>query len=130
MLRLWLIVALYICALGTVPPKAQGTSNPQSAQSDQLFACQQKVNQLSEQVRPLQSKLASLRAERKGIGASGGEVARFKLANVDQEISQIVKQIDSVNGQITSEKRHCDELAGKPATPSPPAASPSRGRGR
>jgi septal ring factor EnvC (AmiA/AmiB activator) len=106
---------------------AQATS-----QSDQLFACQQKINQLNDQLRPLQTKLASLRAERKGVSHSGGEVARFKLANLDQEISQISKQMDGVNGQITAEKKRCDDIAhNKPSNPpaaatTPPPSKPRR----
>lgn len=121
-MRIVLIGLLSVCSLGALPAWAQSSTGVAPApQSDQQFACQQKVTQLTEQTRPLQTKLSTLRTERRGIGASGGEVARFKLANLDQEISQLSKQLDGVNGQIAAEKKHCDELAGKPAHAAPAA---------
>ena len=115
---------------------AQGSSTaaPAGAQSgdrnaEQVAACHLKVNQLAEQLRPLQAKRTSLWAERKTIGHSGGETAKFKLANLDKELVQVTKQIDGVNGQINSEKKRCDDLAAKPASGARGEA-PAKPRGR
>jgi len=130
--------AYLVFALSMAPAQAESaTGTAAGSQSDQVFQCQQKVRQLSEQARPLQTKLAALRIERKGVSSSGGEVARFKLSNLDQEISQISKQLEGVNGQISSESKRCDDLAHKPSTPStqaaptqPAPAAPARNKKR
>ncbi len=114
--------ACFIFAFSMAPAQAESATGTAGSQSDQVFQCQQKVRQLSEQARPLQTKLAALRIERKGVSSSGGEVARFKLSNIDQEISQVSKQLEGVNSQISSENKRCDELAHKPSTPSAQAA--------
>lgn len=123
------MMAYIVFALGMAPAQAESaTGTTTGSQSDQLFQCQQKVRQLSEQARPLQTKLASLRVERKGVSSSGGEVARFKLSNLDQEIAQVLKQLEGVNGQIESENKRCDEIAHKPSNPpasSQPAPAPT-----
>ena len=119
------VLAYLVVALAMAPAQAESaTGTATGSQSDQLFQCQQKVRQLSEQARPLQTKLAGLRVERKGVSSSGGEVARFKLSNLDQEIAQVLKQLDGVNGQIDSENKRCDEITHKPATP-PAQATPA-----
>ena len=99
-------------------PPAGSQTVAQSSQSGasvsgQLETCRQHVIQLQEQARLQQTKLAGLRAERKTIGTSGGEVARFKLANLDQELRELSKQNQSVNAQVDSEKKRCDSLAAK-----------------
>ena len=127
-------LAYIVVALSMAPAQAESaTGTTTGSQSDQIFQCQQKVRQLSEQARPLQTKLASLRVERKGVSSSGGEVARFKLSNLDQEISQVLKQLEGVNGQIDSENKRCDDLAHKPAAPAAqaaPASPPQRNKRR
>lgn len=125
-----LLIGLLLVSVVEAPSAwAQGSTGvAPSAQSEQQFACQQKISQLTEQIRPLQSKLAGLRTERKGVSASGGEVARFKLANLDHEISQTSKQLDGVNGQIATEKKRCEDLAGKP--PAAPRGSTQTRPGR
>ena len=79
----------------------------------QVETCRQHVVELTEQSRKQQTKLTTLRAERKTIGVSGGEVARFKLANLDQELRELTKQNQTVNAQIDSEKKRCDSLGSK-----------------
>jgi peptidoglycan hydrolase CwlO-like protein len=119
------IVPVGLLLIVTVATSAHAQT---AAQSDQLMACHQKVAQLHEQQRPLKAKLTGLRAERKGVSSSGGEVARFKLANLDQEIAQITKQIDAINLQISAENKRCEDLAAKPKpapqSPAPPTARP------
>jgi hypothetical protein len=103
-----LFVAL-IFVLGGVPGAFAQTSNA----ATQLETCRQHVIQLTEQSRTQQTQLTKLRAERKAIGVSGGEMARFKLANLDQEIRDLTKQNQSVNVQTESETKRCDGLAAK-----------------
>jgi hypothetical protein len=56
-----------------------------------------------------------LRTERKTLGVSGGELVRYKLANLDQEIREHSKQNQSINAQIDSETKRCEILAAKAA---------------
>jgi chromosome segregation ATPase len=115
------LIGLFCIVLGIPPALAESSTG---AQSDQVFACQQKVKQLSDEARPLQSKLATLRTERRAVSSSGGEVAQMKLSNLDQEILQITKKLEGVNGQISSETKRCDDLAHKSSgAATPPAAA-------
>jgi len=79
----------------------------------QLDTCRQNSIQLTEQARVQQTKLVSLRAERKTLGSSGGEMARYKLANIDQELKEHSKQYQSANALAESEKKRCDTIAAK-----------------
>ena len=108
-----------------------GQTGAQSAdkKAELLAACHLKVNQLTEQLRPLHAKRAGFLTERKRVGQSGGETAKYKLSHLDQEIVRITKQIDGVNGQINSEKKRCDDLASKPAS-SVRSGAPAKRSGR
>lgn len=114
-----ILVGLLVLAFGVTLARAQASSAvvPTAAQSgernSQLTACNNKVSDLANQFPPLQKKRTALWAERKTIGTSGGDSAKYKLAGVDQDIAQVTKQIDGVTRQIDSEKRRCDELASK-----------------
>ena len=115
-LVLWCVLAV----LGGAPAAfAQGTSAaPQGGQSApslvaQLDTCRQNVVQLTEQARVQQTKLVGLRAERKTLGPSGGEMARYKLANLDQELKEHSKQYQNANTLAETEKKRCDALAAK-----------------
>ncbi len=96
---------------------AQGTSaapsSGQPALAAQLDTCRQNTVQLTEQARVQQTKLVSLRAERKTLGSSGGEMARYKLANIDQELKEHSKQYQSASAQAEAEKKRCDTIAAK-----------------
>jgi hypothetical protein len=98
---------------------AQSTSAaPSSGQSApalaaQLDTCRQNSVQLTEQARVQQTKLVSLRAERKTLGSSGGEMARYKLANLDQELKEHSKQYQSAIALAEGEKKRCDAIAAK-----------------
>lgn len=97
---------------------AQGAPATQSGQgagslANQLDTCRQHVIQLTEQARIEQTKLVSLRAERKTLGSSGGELARYKLTNLDQELKEHSKQYQNANTQAENEKKRCDMLAAK-----------------
>jgi seryl-tRNA synthetase len=101
-----------LAALGGVPAVyAQGS--PATSLANQLDTCRQNVIQLTEQARVQQTKLGSLRAERKSLGSSGGEMARYKLANLDQELKEHSKQYQNANAQAEAEKKRCDALAAK-----------------
>jgi hypothetical protein len=109
-----------LMVLGEAPAAhAQGTSAaPSSGQSApalaaQLDTCRQNSVQLTEQARVQQTKLVSLRAERKTLGSSGGEMARYKLANLDQELKEHSKQYQSANALAEAEKKRCDAIAAK-----------------
>jgi hypothetical protein len=109
----------------TAVPSGGQSSNKQA---EQLAACELKIAELSEQIRPLQLKRTGLWSERKTVGHSGGETAKFKLAAVDKELLQITRQLDGVNGQINSEKKRCDDLAAKASGAR--GAAPARQSGR
>jgi hypothetical protein len=136
-----LIGIFIVCTLGASLTHAQLTAvAPASAQSSdktsqQVNACQDKVIDLSGQLVPLQKKRTGLWTERKSIGTSGGDSAKYKLTNIDQEIAQVTKQIDGVTRQIDTEKKRCDDLTTKPsvarsnaqdqsATPTTPTTTP------
>jgi hypothetical protein len=76
-------------------------------------------------LRARQKKLVSLRNERKTVGLSGGEVAKFKLASLDQEIRELSRQSEQLILQIDSAGARCEQLAAKmnnrpaPAQPQP-----------
>ena len=115
-------VVLFTVIGGAAPAYAQGA---QSQTGDQLDTCRQNVIQLTEQSRLEQAKLAKLRTDRKTLGASGGEVVRYKLANLDQEIREHSKQNQSLSAQVETESKRCDAIAarasgnrGAPAQPS------------
>jgi hypothetical protein len=106
------VFGIVFAALGEAPAvHAQGSSPPTLA--SQLDTCHQNAVQLAEQARVQQTKLVSLRAERKTLGSSGGELARYKLANLDQELKEHSKQYQSANTQAETEKKRCDALAAK-----------------
>ncbi|HWP26118.1 MAG TPA: hypothetical protein VNL39_07220 [Xanthobacteraceae bacterium] len=101
-------------------PPANNPSKPQArppqsqaSPAEQLEACRQHVTQLDEQLRSRQKKLMSLRNERKTVGLSGGEVAKFKLASLDQEIRDLSRQSEQLIAQIDSEGARCEQLAAK-----------------
>ena len=109
---------------------ATGNKNaPQSqaALAEQLEGCRRHVIQLTEESRTNQKKLATLRNERKTLGMAGGEVARFKLANIDQEIREYSKQTQNAITQIESEQKRCDSLEAKISNASKPPPT-SQGR--
>lgn len=113
----FLVVAV---AFGGIPVAyAQGTSTvPTTGQSApalaaQLDACRQNSIQLTEQAHVQQGKLVKLRAERKTLGSSGGEMARYKLANLDHELREHSKQYQSANALAEAEKKRCDAIAAK-----------------
>ncbi len=96
---------------------AQGASaTPQAGLANQLESCQQNVVQLTEQSRGQRTKLAGLRAERKTLGVSHGEVVRYKLAILDQEIQEHSKQNQTIIAQIDSENKRCETLAARAAS--------------
>ena len=112
---------VFILALGDASAVcAQGTSvappTGQSALAAQLDTCRQNSIQLAEQARVQQTKLVSLRAKRKTLGSSGGELARYKLANLDQELKEHSKQYQSANALAEAEKKRCDTIAAKMVT--------------
>ncbi len=127
-------------------PPASSQSKPQArppqsqaSPAEQLEACRRQVTQLDEQLRARQKRLVSLRNERKTVGLSGGEVAKFKLASLDQEIRELSRQSEQLISQIDSEGARCEQLAAKvnnraaPAQPQqqqrpakPPAGQRSR----
>src|SRR5712692_7379244 len=117
-----LIGIFIVCMVGASLTHAQLTAvAPANAQTgdkaaQQANACQDKVTDLSNQLTPLQKKRTGLWTERKTIGTSGGDSAKYKLANIDQEISQVTKQIDGVSRQIDTEKKRCEDLTVKPST--------------
>ena len=133
-----LLGLLLVSVLHASSARAQNlsASAPAPGQSQQVLVCHDKVAALSTQLSPLQKKRVALWTERKTVGTSGGDLARYKLAQLDQEIAQVQKQIDGVNNQIDSENKRCDDMAAaKPAivhavtpTPSPtkPAEKPKR----
>lgn len=97
----------------------------QASPAEQLAACRQNVTQLDEQLRARQKKLVSLRNERKTVGLSGGEVAKFKLTSLDQEIRELSRESERLIAQLDSEGARCEQLAAKlngraPAQPQPP----------
>lgn len=106
----------------------------QAVLADQIQSCRQHVIQLNEQSRVTQKKLAALRSERKTIGVSGGEMARFKLTNIDQEIRENSRQHQSLITEIDAETKRCDSLeeklasgnASPPAPTTKPAAKPKK----
>jgi hypothetical protein len=107
------------------------SAQAQASLADQLESCRQHVVQMNEAVNVQQKKLAALRTERKTISVSGGEVARFKLANIDQEIRDLSKQSQATITQIDAEDKRCDSLQAKlsgggRAAPSTPPAPPAR----
>ena len=117
-----LIGIFIVCTVGASLTHAQLTAvAPAIAQtgdktSQQVNARQDKVTDLSSQLVPLQKKRTGLWTERKTIGTSGGDSAKYKLANIDQEIAQVTKQIDGVSRQIDTEKKRCEDLTVKPST--------------
>ena len=115
-----LIGILFVCTVGASLTHAQLTAvapaNAQAGDKTQVSACQDKVTDLANQLAPLQKKRTGLWTERKTIGTSGGDSAKYKLANIDQEISQVTRQIDGVSRQIDTEKKRCEDLTTKPAT--------------
>jgi chromosome segregation ATPase len=115
------------------PPQSQASP------ADQLEACRQHVTQLDEQLRARQKKLVSLRNERKTVGLSGGEVAKFKLSSLDQEIRELSRQSEQLIAQIDSEGARCEQLAAnvknRAVSPPPPqqqrpAKPPTKRRNR
>jgi hypothetical protein len=108
---------ILVMALGETPAAyAQGapSSGPSApALAAQLETCRQNTVQLTEQARVQQTKLVSLRAERKTLGSSGGEMARYKLANLDQELKEHSKQYQSANALAEAERKRCDTIAAK-----------------
>jgi uncharacterized protein (DUF3084 family) len=112
-----------------MPAHAQGSSaTPQAGLANQLESCHQNVVQLTEQSRGHRTKLASLRAERKTLGVSGGELVRYKLANLDQELKERSKQNQSTITQIDSETKRCELLAARAAAGSRGTQAPPRER--
>jgi hypothetical protein len=106
------VIVIVLAALGGAPAVyAQGA--PANSLAGQLDTCRQNVVQLTEQARVQQTKLVSLRAERKTLGTSGGEMARYKLANLDQELKEHSKQYQNASTQAETEKKRCDALAAK-----------------
>lgn len=101
------------------PPQSQASP------AEQLEACRRQVSQLDEQLRARQKKLVSLRNERKTVGLSGGEVAKFKLASLDQEIRELSRQSEQLIAQIDSEGARCEQLAAK-ANNRPAPAQPQQ----
>jgi peptidoglycan hydrolase CwlO-like protein len=116
-----LLGCVFACVLGVSSAGAQLSAvAPAAAQSgdkvsEQVNACREKVNDLSNQLPPLQKKRSGLWTERKSIGTSGGDSAKYKLTHLDQEIGAVTKQIDGVNRQIEVEQKRCTELTAKPA---------------
>ncbi|HXF90122.1 MAG TPA: hypothetical protein VNK48_17375 [Xanthobacteraceae bacterium] len=113
-------------------PPANNQSKPQArppqsqaSPAEQLEACRRQVTQLDEQLRARQKKLVSLRNERKTVGLSGGEVAKFKLASLDQEIRELSRQSEQLISQIDSEGARCEQLAAK-ANNRPAPAQPQQ----
>jgi hypothetical protein len=118
----------------TRPASPPSQTQPQGSPAEQLQACRQNVVQLDERLRTQQKKLTSLRAERKTIGVSGGEVARFKLTTIDSEIRELSKQSQALLTQIETEGHRCDAIAAKMSGQSrgtqtqPPARTPTNTR--
>ena len=114
-----IFLVILLAVLGGVPvAHAQGSPATQSGQAvgsltNQLDTCRQHVVQLTEQARVELAKLVGLRAERKTLGSSGGELARYKLTNLDQELKEHSKQYQNANTQVENEKKRCDALAVK-----------------
>ena len=116
------------------PPSPESQPQPQTSPAEQLQTCRQNVVQLDEQLRIHHKKLFTLRGERRTIGVSGGEMARFKLATIDQEIRELSKQSQSLLTQIETERNRCDAIAAKIAggdrstQTQPPSRTPSNTR--
>ena len=129
----------FVIALGGTPAAySQGSlgdqvvahsGQPSTSVAAQVETCRQHVVQLAEQSRTQQTQLTKLRAERKTIGVSGGEMARFKLTNLDQEIRDLVKQNQSVNAQAESETKRCDNIGAKPVPSNRTTNSPAQPSG-
>lgn len=114
---------------------SQSASQPRPPQSsasaaEHIEACRRNVMQLDEQLRARQKKLLSLRNERKSVGLSGGEVAKFKLSSLDQEIRELSRQSEQLIAQIDSENARCEQLATKVSNragaPQPQAKPPQQ----
>ena len=126
-----LLVSVLHASSGRAQNLSASATAPTLGQSQQVLVCHDKVAALSNQLSPLQKKRVALSTERKTVGTSGGDLARYKLAQLDQEIAQVQKQIDGVNNQIDSENKRCDDMAAaKPAivhavTPTPSPAKPA-----
>ena len=99
---------------------------PQAGLANQLESCRQNVVQLTEQSRGHQTKLVGLRAERKTVGVSQGEMVRYKLATLDQEIREHSKKNQSLIAQIDSENKRCEMLDAKAAAGSRGTQAPER----
>jgi seryl-tRNA synthetase len=98
--------------------------------TEHIEACRRNVMQLDEQLRARQKKLLSLRNERKSVGLSGGEVAKFKLSSLDQEIRELSRQSEQLIAQIDSENARCEQLAtrvsNRAGAPQPQAKPPQQ----
>src|SRR5262245_49157168 len=114
LLAVCIFVPAFCVTLAQAQNAAPTTGQSADKVSQQVAACNDKVTEISNQLPGLQKKRVGLLAERKTLGTSGGDSARYKLSRLDQEISQLQKQIDGVSTQVTTEKKHCDDLA-KPA---------------
>jgi chromosome segregation ATPase len=129
MKKIFVGVVVFSALGGAMQAHAQGSSAPpQASLADQLESCRQNVVQLTEQSRGHRTKLASLRAERKTLGVSGGELVRYKLANLDQELRERSKQNQSIIAQIDSENKRCETLAARAAAGSRGTQAPPRER--
>jgi len=129
-LGLWALAVVGAQAetLSASSASATSTSSASGGQNRQVLVCNEKISVLTNQLSPLYQKRLGLWSERKTIGVSGGELANYKLSQLDQQIAVIQKEIDGVNGQIDTEKKRCDDLASAKLpnvltpTPSPPPA--------
>jgi peptidoglycan hydrolase CwlO-like protein len=105
---------------------AQTITTSATGKSHQLI-CNEKVTDLTKQLSPLQKQRSALWVERKMTGTSGGDMARYKLSQLDDEITQVQKTIDDVSSKINTEKKRCDGLAFSPSTnPPAPIAIPEK----
>jgi predicted RNase H-like nuclease (RuvC/YqgF family) len=114
---------------GPPQPQVRSSTSPASV-AEHIEACRRNVMQLDEQLRARQKKLLSLRNERKSVGLSGGEVAKFKLSSLDQEIRELSRQSEQLIAQIDSENARCEQLATKVSNragaPQPQAKPPQQ----
>jgi hypothetical protein len=122
-----LLGLLIVLLFGPPGTWAQTTTTPAAGRSHQTLVCNEKVTELTKQLSPLHNQRSVLWTERKMTGTSGGDMARYKLSRLDQEITQIQKSIDDVSSQINTEKKRCDDLAFSPSTkPSMPIPIPEK----
>jgi hypothetical protein len=110
------LAGILVAAFGASVAAAQDSSAPNQQQT----ACHEKVVELTNQLSPLHKHRTALWTERKTIGSSGGDAAKYKLARLDHELTQVTKQIDGVTKQIDNEKKICDDLTAKSANRSKP----------